>query len=138
MKGKKLFLSVLATTFILGAGYTSASAAEKTEEPTDSISPLGYVPCDAYIEPGSKVITTTGADVSRSLGWGGGPSSTYSVKYNDGLTTYNYGNKVNFYKTVYTQYYSLGGQTSKIWNTLLTVTNGNVAQANGKVHLSDK
>lgn len=65
MKTKKLLLGALTATFILGAGYATASA----EEIPESITPL-WVPVDAYISPSNTTLTASSSNVTKTIGWG--------------------------------------------------------------------
>ncbi|MCL1696796.1 MULTISPECIES: hypothetical protein [unclassified Lysinibacillus] len=132
MKTKKLLFSALAATFILGAGYTTASAST-AEEPSNSITPR-YVPVDAYISPKLVTLNTSSSSVTKTIGWGGGVSSYYNVSYNDGYTSRTF--TADFYSTTHTRTYSLSkNDTTRTWDNYLSVTNGNTASATGSVTL---
>ncbi|MCS1393457.1 hypothetical protein [Lysinibacillus boronitolerans] len=129
MKTKKLLLGALTATFILGAGYATASA----EEIPESITPL-WVPVDAYISPSNTTLTASSSNVTKTIGWGGGNSSYDNVSYNDGYTTRTF--TADFYSTTHTRLYSLSmNDSTRTWNNYLSVTNGDTASATGSVTL---
>ncbi|MGE7835259.1 hypothetical protein ACQKND_22685 [Viridibacillus arvi] len=132
MKMKKLLLSALATTFVLGAGYTSASAAALEVTESEGITPY-YVPVEAGFGQARETLNTSSVNHSKKLNWGGGATATYQVSYNDGIVTRNFA--ANYYSTALNTQYSLGPYTQNTWDNTLRVSNGNTATATGWVKL---
>lgn len=68
MKMKKLLVSALASTFILGVGYTSTSA--EAAESSEGITPFA-VPVDASISPlRDNFKGVSSKSVTKNLSWG--------------------------------------------------------------------
>ncbi|MBD8520506.1 hypothetical protein [Lysinibacillus fusiformis] len=145
MKMKKLLFSALATTFVLGVGYTSASAAA-LEDAGYTVSPTAlevaesevitpyYVPVEAGFGQARETLNNTSSvNHSKKLNWGGGATATYQVSYNDGIVTRDFA--ANYYSTSLNTQYSLGPYTQYTWDNTLRVSNGSTATATGYVKL---
>lgn len=132
MKMKKLLVSALASTFILGVGYTSTSA--EAAESSEGITPFA-VPVDASISPlRDNFKGVSSKSVTKNLSWGGGTTPYYNAYYEDGITSRSF--TANYYNTSATAQYDLGPYSTYTWNNYLRVTNGSSATASASVILT--